>query len=195
MFNVSLNIVQDIDKRKSWKEIIHPNEKDYIQQTTKKSTLLATDMTTEDWAAVLAKLQVKSTVNEQDNQYCKSPCWERKSNTKGFCCMSYKGRFKLAHIWAAEYKAGRFIDNSVRESSRHLCGNGLLCINPDHLQLGTATEQSADKRLHGTSGKILTIEKARAIRSDKRSGKDLAAEYSVSTATISDIRMGKIWKE
>lgn len=81
----------------------------------------------------------------------------------------------------------------------HCCDNG-LCVNPDHLFLGTQIDNEADKdakgrRLRGAShpNSTLTEEKVRAIFYDTRPRKILEAEYGVSKATICHIKLKYTW--
>ncbi len=190
MFKVSIHIVASIDKRKSWKEVEHPNGKLFTSKSNKKTLLISPDMmSNEDWNNVLLKIQSICNINVEDNIHVKSPCWE----AKGKVFLSYKARSKLAYIWACEYTCKRFIESS--DSTRHLCGNGPNCCNPTHLVFGTAKEQSADQRDHGTSGTKLNIETARLIRNDSRSYKDIAQEYDICLSSVSHIKNGRNWKE
>lgn len=45
-----------------------------------------------------------------------------------------------------------------------------LCVNPDHLSFGSAIENAADKKMHGTTGKKLTMKQANEIRLLYKSG-------------------------
>jgi hypothetical protein len=89
----------------------------------------------------------------------------------------------------------------------HNCDNP-LCVNPDHLWVGSNAENTADmhnKRRANTpkgeqhSSAKLTEADVKAIRlvmSDAPRGaqKALALRYGISKSTIQDIRSGKIWK-
>lgn len=84
------------------------------------------------------------------------------------------------------------------------------CCNPQHLFLGTNSDNIADKVRKGRSSfphpskqgerhhfAKLTAEAVAAIRSTDMSfgsGRRLAEEYGVSPATITNIRKGKVWK-
>ncbi len=186
-FGVSVGIVNSIDLRRNWKEVIHPNEKvDYTTLPREAKDLI---MSERDWECVFTKLE---SVTTPDNFENKTPCWTKTLTVTEPHKISYRGRSKKAYIWAAEWTEKRFITQG--ESSRHLCGNN-WCSNPEHLKLGNAFEQASDKRIHGTAGSKLTIEKAREIRKDERSKEELAQLYSVSTRTICSIKAGSLWKE
>lgn len=68
-----------------------------------------------------------------------------------------------------------------------MCGNP-CCYNPDHLKIGTAGENSLDRRLHGTMQGI-SEETAREIYElkGKMSRKDIAEKFDVSVGIVSSI--------
>ena len=75
----------------------------------------------------------------------------------------------------------------------HTCDNP-PCINPDHLRLGTHQDNMTDKinkKRHKTK---LTEQQVLDIRASNKSGVELGNEYGVTKATISDIRLRKIWR-
>lgn len=115
------------------------------------------------------------------------------------------GRKVLAHrrAWEREHGAiprGLFV--------LHRC-DVPACVNPDHLFLGTQSENmydcAAKGRHRGSNGKVrgensphakLTWEKAREIRQRVgESGPALGREYGVSHRIIYLIQQGKAWKE
>lgn len=85
----------------------------------------------------------------------------------------------------------------------HKCDNP-SCVNPEHLFLGTHAENMADMKAKGRakSGRYsgqnhpackLNPETAKAIRSDKRSQRQIAKDYGVCQQTISAIKREKTW--
>ena len=97
------------------------------------------------------------------------------------------------------------VDDIKGKVIMHTCDNP-ACVNPEHLVLGTQQENVQDMWNKGRQGvkgmpgskhpmAIINEDVVREIRSNKQdSGKVRAARYKVSTATISMIRTGKIWK-
>ena len=92
----------------------------------------------------------------------------------------------------------------------HRCDNP-ACVNPDHLFLGTASDNMADAsrkgRMNWKPGEVralpqgeshhaakLTEADVRQIRSSKATGKSLAPLYGVTEVTISRIRRRLIWR-
>lgn len=115
------------------------------------------------------------------------------------------GRFQQgqAHRYAYSDKRGPIPDGMM---VRHMCGNK-ACVNPRHLEPGTAKDNMDDRRflgevipggwvtLHGEDNPRakLTAEQAREIAQSPRTGKELAAKFGVSKATVSLIRSGQRW--
>lgn len=84
----------------------------------------------------------------------------------------------------------------------HRCDNP-PCVRPDHLFLGTPSDNAIDRERKGRSRNRsgsscnfsrLTEEDALAIRLSSARQTELAAQFHVSTATVSRIRRGLIWK-
>ena len=69
------------------------------------------------------------------------------------------------------------------------------CCNPDHLWLGTQSENIRDMDSKGRRGKRtpakLTDEQVREIRKDARSQKTIARDYGIAQQTVSKIQLGK----
>jgi hypothetical protein len=66
------------------------------------------------------------------------------------------------------------------------------CVNPDHLFLGTHTDNAHDRVKKGRSGITrhnarLSDDQVRAIRLDTRRLKVIAAEYKVGETTVSNV--------
>lgn len=84
---------------------------------------------------------------------------------------------------------------------RHKCDNR-MCINPEHLELGTVKDNSMDMVVRGRSLKgsknassRLTEEQVRRIKQDTNSTTAaLARQYGVGESTIRRIRQGTHWR-
>lgn len=82
---------------------------------------------------------------------------------------------------------------------RHKCDN-TFCINPEHLELGTHKDNINDKVKRNRQAKgekngsaKLTKEQVLQIRNDNRMGKEIAKDFNVSRATISQIKNKITW--
>ena len=77
----------------------------------------------------------------------------------------------------------------------HKC-NVKLCVNPDHLYLGTPAKNSRDAQEDGLLEHKLSVEKVLEIRrlsADGFSLSALAARFGVTDSMIGHIRAGRSW--
>lgn len=106
-----------------------------------------------------------------------------------------------AHRWMCEQAKGP--PPSPAHHAAHSCGRGDQgCLNPNHLDWKTNSQNQLDRRAHGTAkgGKgnrwKLTPEKVAEIRAQKgkEAIKSLADRFGVKDATIRQILAFKIWR-
>ncbi len=87
---------------------------------------------------------------------------------------------------------------------RHKCDNR-MCINPEHLELGTIADNNNDKMIRGRHKYIshkgekhwkskLSLEDIKLIRKDNRQHKDIAKDFNVARSTITNIKNNRTWK-
>lgn len=76
---------------------------------------------------------------------------------------------------------------------RHKCDNR-SCVNPEHLELGTHSDNMMDCSKRRTFRSTLTEENVTEIRTSGLAQRELANKFGVSEATISRIRNHKRWK-
>ena len=130
-------------------------------------------------------------------------CWEWNGGKSvlGYGRFWLDGRDQRAHRVSYQFYVGEIPDGL---NVCHRCDNP-GCVNPDHLFLGTTTDNARDRMNKGRGFRPtgerhhmakLTEEKVKEIRarhSDGARGDDLAKEFCVSEPTISMIVCGHIW--
>ena len=120
--------------------------------------------------------------------------WEGNLTNGGYGYVRRNGKTEGAHriAWMdandAEIPAGMVV--------MHSCDNR-KCINPDHLSLGTQSENIADGYKKGRikQRRKVTREMADYVLGSDKSYRKLAAELDVAKATIQRIKEGKTWLE
>lgn len=79
----------------------------------------------------------------------------------------------------------------------HSCGNR-ICVNPRHLRWATPIENEADKLIHGTRtwAKLADgdVRKILALINQGKTQQEIADEFQISRANISNISRGLTWK-
>lgn len=135
---------------------------------------------------------------EQKVQYCPtSGCWlwEGAANPKGYGMFRFSGGPSLAH--RAAYRIFR---NEIPPTALvlHRCDTP-ACVNPDHLFVGTAAQNTGDMINKGRMGTRLTQRAAIGLLLRHLSGEtincfDVGQEIGVSNVTVWKIITGRAWK-
>lgn len=136
-------------------------------------------------------------------------CWEWTASltAAGYGQMRFRGTRELAHRVAWMLFRGEIPTDGNVYGTRHVlhtCDNP-KCVNPDHLFLGDQSDNATDSVRKGRWGRrgcrgeshgraVLDDEMVRAIRSDSRTARDIAAKFGVSIGTIRHIKAGRTWK-
>jgi hypothetical protein len=130
-----------------------------------------------------------------DSAYIPEPnsgCWLWVRNYGG-------GRYGRLTIDGEEVGAHRFsyerAHGPIPEGSHvlHRCDTP-ICVNPDHLFLGTHAGNLQDAANKGrVGGQKLSTKDVLAIRADKRTGQAVADDYGVSETLVRLIRHRKRW--
>lgn len=127
----------------------------------------------------------------------KTGCWLWRGvpQSRGYAQPTLEKKRLLAHRLSYEAFVGPIGDKYVL----HTC-DVRLCVNPEHLFLGTAADNSRDMRLKGRSAKgervgsaKLTEEAVREIRRATASDEYLAKKYGVHSDAISRVRNKTTW--
>lgn len=120
------------------------------------------------------------------------------------------GRFAFAGTQERAHRVSWFMHHGPIPSGLHVlhrCDNP-ACVNPDHLFLGTNEDNVADRVAKGRSGwqarkgeahpmRKLTEQQVRSIRrrcARGERGSDLAREYGLNRATVSEIVSRRKWR-
>jgi hypothetical protein len=122
--------------------------------------------------------------------------WIGTVDSHGYGRISFKHKNWLVHRLSYILKYGEIPDGV---KACHKCDNP-LCINPDHLFLGTQAENMDDmfSKGRGAVGAAykrseLTDELVLRIKIDKRTQLEIAKDYGVSRTNISAIKTGRAW--
>jgi hypothetical protein len=126
-------------------------------------------------------------------------CWEYIGtiNGQGYAWVQVNRKYHNGHRLSYLIHKGHIPAGMV---VMHKCDNP-CCINPDHLELGTPTQNHEDmraKRRHAFGRRVNTAklndEIVRSIRREVGSNKSLARKYGVRRQTIASVRARKTWK-
>lgn len=124
-------------------------------------------------------------------------CWPwRRSANDAHCQFWVHGRSVGAHRMAYEYYVGSIPDGMW---VLHHCDNP-PCMNPAHLFLGTAADNSRDMVEKGrqcfgerNAHARLSDDDVRDVLISQKSSRSIAREYGVSKATIQRVRLRETW--
>jgi hypothetical protein len=130
-------------------------------------------------------------------------CWNWTAGTyvNGYGIFKLDRRNWRAHRLSYKLKCGPIPDGM---QVLHKCDNR-LCVNPDHLFLGTNADNMADKVAKGREAHYghpgerqgqskLTNDQVLAIRASSGPHRDVAAEFGMSRSQVRDIRTRRAWK-
>jgi hypothetical protein len=132
--------------------------------------------------------------------WCGCWLWTGDVGSDGYGRMVIDKRMRPAHRLSWERHRGR-ITNGLWVL--HRC-DVKLCINPDHLFLGTAIDNNADCMAKGRNQRRerhwaakLNSQSVAIIRqrlSDGEMPSRLAREFGISAASVTDVKTGRTWR-
>lgn len=124
--------------------------------------------------------------------------WIGSKNKDGYGIFRFRGAALKAHRVAYEIRHNETIPQGY--CACHRCDRP-TCINPDHLFVGTKSQNTADRQAKGRQARgerhysaRLTESQVRAILRDDRKPEEVAADYGVNHCTINDIRARRTWR-
>lgn len=127
--------------------------------------------------------------------------WPFARYPNGYAVLRHDGRNERAHRLMCTLVHGEAPTQT--HDACHNCGKGHEgCVNPNHLRWDTRAGNFADKLTHGTHNRGEQCPVAKLTETDVREIRSLigsmpfpqiAARFSVSTATIHDIKNRKSW--
>lgn len=121
-------------------------------------------------------------------------CWDWTGiiNRGGYAMLYGDGKLRSAHRVSYELHKGAVAGSKVC----HTCDNP-VCTNPDHLFLGTQSDNIIDSTRKGHNvlaklnpGKVLEI---REHISKKVPTKTIASKYGINRQTVADIKNRRTW--
>lgn len=119
-----------------------------------------------------------------------SDCWEctsHKPDCYGYPKHAPNGRTERVYRTIYKQNFGEIPPGLV---VRHKCDNR-LCINPDHLELGTFKDNATDRERRGRNKSVLTISDVQCIKRSSEKNSTLAEMYGVARVTIWQIKTGR----
>ena len=118
--------------------------------------------------------------------------WQGCLNSDGYARMLWEGNANgKVHRIVYALSTGEDIDGKV---VRHMCDNP-VCINPDHLLVGTPADNMRDRderERHGMSK--ITVAEVIDIRESSLTNNELAIIFNLHPTTIASIRNRRHWK-
>lgn len=124
--------------------------------------------------------------------------WVGQQHRQGYGCLMINGKFKLAHRVMYERFVGPIPDGMM---VLHKCDIP-SCVNPDHLFVGTQTDNMHDMCAKGRHTPVagernshakLTVADVIAIRASKERNVDLAKKYGIKADSIWKVKSRRTW--
>jgi len=118
--------------------------------------------------------------------------WSGVKDTSGYGKFSLYAKRVGSHRFSYELATNQKIPSGM--VVMHKCDNP-SCVNPNHLTIGTFSDNAIDMVKKNRSRIcFLTEKQVKAIKSSNLSVKDLSKSFEVSTSCIRDIKKKRTWK-
>lgn len=126
--------------------------------------------------------------------------WRRNIMKSGYGSMWWQGDNETVH------RLSWMEVNGPIPTGMHVCHrcDVRICVNPDHLFLGTPGDNMRDRDRKGRQncgrgekhgGAKLTVEQVQKIREAVGTQRHIAALFGISQSVVCEIRSGKAWRE
>jgi hypothetical protein len=122
--------------------------------------------------------------------------WDGAIQNNGYGQIRREGKLYLTHRWFYAQAHGMQMSELSGKVVRHTC-DVRACRNPEHLILGSQSQNMHDKKRPGKVVKKLTREDAAAIKVRLDAGeimRTIAEDYGVSITMIHNIKRGTAWR-
>ena len=118
--------------------------------------------------------------------------WTLCTTQRGYGRLSYRGKHRYIHHVSYEEFVGPILEG---KQVCHRC-DVPSCCNPDHLYLGSQTENLIDCVRKGRHHKpTMTEAVAREVKYEREmTRQEYAAKYGITVSAIDDIRRGRCWR-
>lgn len=116
--------------------------------------------------------------------------WNGAVMKDGYGNIYHEGKYWRAH------RLSYFFEHGEIPAGMYVCHtcDTPLCVNPDHLFLGTCADNLRDMtRKLRNNMQALTPKIVREIRASDKMNVELAVKYDVSPSAISKVRIGRTW--